>query len=145
MLINQIQRDMKSANHLESCAALSAVCKLVNEDMIPAVIGDIMKLLSHDMEAVRKRAVSTLHRLYQIDKTSLIGHSDKIRKSLCDKDPSVMAATLPLILSLVQDNIAEYKDLVSSLVSILKQITEHRLPKEYDYHRIPAPWIQVSF
>lgn len=129
---------------MESCAALSAVCKLITEDLIPAVIGDVMKLLSHEMEIVRKKAVSTLHRLYQLDKTCLTGHGDKIRKSLCDKDPSVMAATLPVILALVQDNISEYKDLVPSLVSILKQITEHRLPKDYDYHRIPAPWIQMN-
>ena len=43
---------MNSTNQLESCAALNAVCKIVNEDMIPAVITDIVKLLKHDMDAV---------------------------------------------------------------------------------------------
>jgi AP-4 complex subunit epsilon-1 len=144
MLVNQIQRDMKSTNVLESCAALSAVCKIVTEDMIPAVIGEVIKLLKHDMEAVRKRAVSAIHRLYQMDKRCIVDQVDKIRRALCDKEPSVMAATLPLFQDMIQDDVMQFKDLVPSFVSILKQITEHRLPREYDYHRIPSPWIQMN-
>ena len=41
MLVNQIQRDMKSSNALEVSAALSAVCKIITEDMIPAVIFEV--------------------------------------------------------------------------------------------------------
>jgi len=59
-------------------------------------------------------------------------------------DPCVMAATLPLFHSLILDDPLSYKDLVPSFVSILKQIIDHRLPREYDYHRIPSPWIQVN-
>uniref|UniRef100_A0A7S3HNE1 AP-4 complex subunit epsilon-1 C-terminal domain-containing protein n=2 Tax=Spumella elongata TaxID=89044 RepID=A0A7S3HNE1_9STRA len=144
MLVNQIQRDMNSNNVLEISAALAAVNKIVTEDMVPAVIGDVLKLLRHEMEAVRKKAVGAMHRFYQMDKTCLQDHIGKIRAALCDKDPCVMCATLPLFQAMIQDDVSAFKDLVPSFVSILKQITDHRLPKDYDYHRIPSPWIQMN-
>ena len=143
MLVNQLQRDINSTNHLEACAALSAVCKIVNEDMIPAVIGDVLKVLRHDVDAVRRKAVCALHRLYQLDKTCCIDHVEKVRRMICDKDPSVMGASLGLLHAMIVDSPNSFKDLVPSLVSILKQVADHRLPREYDYHRVPAPWIQM--
>ena len=112
--------------------------------MIPAVIGDICKLVKHDMEAVRKHAITALHRLYQMDSECLQDHVDKIRQVLCDREPSVMGASLGLLHDMIQDNAAAFKDLVPSFVSILKQLVDHRLPREFDYHRIPAPWIQMD-
>lgn len=143
MLVNQIQRDMNSSNHLETCSALTAVCKIVTADMVPAVIGDVIKLLKHEMEVVRKKAVCALHRLYQMDSSCIIDHVDKVRRILCDRDPSVMGSSLILLHALIAADPIPFKDLVSSFVSILKQIIEHRLPREFDYHRIPAPWIQL--
>ena len=70
-----------------------------------------------------------------------------LRKVLCDRDPSVMGAALCVIEKMVGGNAPHlklFKDLVPSLVSILKQIIEHRLPADYDYHRIPAPWLQMK-
>ena len=91
MIFLKIILTVLSTNVLESCAALSAVCKIVTEDMIPAVIGEVVKLLKHDMEAVRKRAVSALHRLYQMDKYCIKDHVDKIRRALCDKGTAFFA------------------------------------------------------
>eukprot|EP00941_MAST-03F_sp_MAST-3F-sp1_P004670 g4670.t1 len=38
MLVNQLQRDLQSPNVLIVCAALSALCKLITTDMIPALL-----------------------------------------------------------------------------------------------------------
>lgn len=62
---------------------------------------------------------------------------------LCDKDPSVMSAALCALFDLVSSDVKGFKNLAASFVSILKQVAEHRLPKAYDYHRTPAPFIQV--
>ncbi|RYH29333.1 hypothetical protein EON65_08855 [archaeon] len=51
-----------STNMLEVSTALVSVCKLVTVDMIPAVSGDVINLLGHEMEVVRKKAVAAMHR-----------------------------------------------------------------------------------
>lgn len=143
MLVNQLQRDMASINHLEPWAALVALSKLVTIDMIPAVANDVVKLLKHDTELVRKKAVMALHRFHQLSPDSIDHLGDHVRRALCDKHPSVMAASLCLLQDMIVLNPSQYKDLVPSFVSILKQVIEHRLPRDFDYHRIPAPWVQV--
>jgi AP-4 complex subunit epsilon-1 len=143
MLVNQLQRDMASGNQLEVWAALTALPKLVTVDLIPAVLGDVVKLLGHKAENVRKKALMCLHRCHQLSADSISHLATLVRKSLCDRDPSVMGAAVCLLHDLALANPRQFKDLVPSFVSILKQITEHRLPREFDYHRMPAPWIQL--
>lgn len=73
------------------------------------------------------------------------GPIDKIMKTaLCDKVPSVMAASLNYFIDVCKKSPQSYKELTSSFVVILKQIIEHKLPRDYDYHRMPAPWIQMK-
>ena len=146
MLINRLQRDLASSNILEVCAALTAVVRLITQDMVATVVNDVTKLLSHQNDLVRKKAIIALHRLHQLDSsnitaTDLTAH---LRRILCDRDPSVMGASLCVIEKMTIKDAAPFKDLVPSLVSILKQVVEHRLPSEFDYHRVPAPWLQMK-
>lgn len=61
------------------------------------------------------------------------------------QDPSVMAASLCAIQQAALRDANSYKTLISSFASILKQVTEKRLPKAYDYHNVSAPFIQVVY
>ncbi|KAF8391905.1 hypothetical protein HHK36_022245 [Tetracentron sinense] len=144
LIVNTIQKDLKSDNFLLVCAALTAVCKLINEETIPAVLPQVLELLGHPKEAVRKKAIMALHRFYQRSPSSVSHLISNFRKKLCDNDPGVMGATLCPLFDLITVDVNSYKDLVISFVNILKQIAERRLPKSYDYHQMPAPFIQVS-
>lgn len=54
-----------------------------------------------------------------------------------------MSACLCALFDLVSADVQSYRDLTTSFVNILKQVVEHRLPKPYNYHSAPAPFIQV--
>ena len=66
-----------------------------------------------------------------------------MKVALYDKDACVMNAALNYYYDRAKTSPDKYKHLISSIVGIQKQIIEHKLPKEYDYHRMPAPWIQI--
>ncbi|XP_027084502.1 AP-4 complex subunit epsilon [Coffea arabica] len=144
LIVNTIQKDLKSDNYLVVCAALNVVCKLINEETIPAVLPQVVELLGHQKEAVRKKAVMALHRFYQRAPSSVNHLISNFRKKLCDNDPGVMGATLCPLYDLITIDVNAYKDLVASFASILKQVAERRLPKSYDYHQMPAPFIQIK-
>ncbi|KAJ3708610.1 hypothetical protein LUZ61_012315 [Rhynchospora tenuis] len=144
LIVNTIQKDLRSDNYLVVCAALVAVCKLINEETIPAVLPQVVELLNHPKEAVRKKAVMALHRFHQKSPGSVSHLVSNFRKRLCDNDPGVMGATLCPLFDLISEDASSYKDLVVSLVGILKQVAEKRLPTTYDYHHMPAPFIQIK-
>ncbi|CAA0812028.1 AP-4 complex subunit epsilon [Striga hermonthica] len=144
LIVNTMQKDLKSDNYLVVCAALNAVCRLINEETIPAVLPQVVELLGHQKETVRKKAVMALHRFFQRAPGSVSHLISNFRKRLCDNDPGVMGATLCPLFDLIAIDADKYKDLVVSFVNILKQVAERRLPKSYDYHQMPAPFIQIK-
>ncbi|CAO1942788.1 unnamed protein product [Urochloa humidicola] len=144
LVVNTIQKDLRSDNYLVVCAALTAACRLIGEEAIPAVLPQVVELLAHPKEAVRKKAVMALHRFYQRSPSSVSHLVSNFRKRLCDNDPGVMGATLCPLYDLILEEPNSYKDLVVSFVNILKQVAERRLPTSYDYHQMPAPFIQIK-
>ena len=125
-------------------AALTVLTKLANQTMLMAVHEAVSRLLSHNHEMIRKKATMVIIKFHKIYPQAIDCMDIKMKKALCDKDPSVMAASLNYFSEQVKQRPADFKDLVNSFVVILKQIVEHRLPRDYDYHRLPAPWISMK-
>ena len=142
LMINTIQNDLKSDNLLVVCAALDTICNLCSEDAVPAILPLVIDLLKHPKEIVRKKAVLALHRMHETS-PYVEDYLDHFQEVLCDKDPSVMSAAICALHSLVAADSFAYKGLTTSFVTILKQVASGRLPKTFDYHRSPAPFIQI--
>ncbi len=131
MLVNQLQRDLSSSNILEISTALMAISKLLTNEMKPALIPSIRELLNHEHSSVRKKAIFALFSAYQLDPSSTFENMSEIgQRSLCDKSPEVMGASLTLLHALAKADPARHRYMVPSYIIILKQIFH-----TFDYYK----------
>ena len=76
--------------------------------MIPAMIGLVAECLKNNEVVVRKKAIMVMHRFYQLDNASAEDYHDHFRRTLCDKDPSVMGSALHVLGDLAEANPLAY-------------------------------------
>ncbi|KAK3754940.1 hypothetical protein QZH41_019358 [Actinostola sp. cb2023] len=168
LLINTLQRDLTSTNVLEMCYALSAVNKLINAEMIPTILQQVLALLDSKRDIVRKKAVMALHTIYKKSPSLVPDINQRAIKALNDYDFSVSAASLHLLYDLImvgclgnqdctvkyeistymyvffQVDPAPYKKLVPTFVALLMKVISGKLHQDFDFHKIPAPWAQIK-
>ncbi|XP_058623856.1 AP-4 complex subunit epsilon-1 isoform X2 [Onychostoma macrolepis] len=144
LLVNTVLKDLQSTNLIEACMALTVVAQVFPKDMIPAVLPLVEDKLSHPKEIIRRKAVLALYKFYLIAPNQVQHIHAKFRKALCDKDPGVMTSSLHIYLQLIRESPDSYKDLTGSFVTILKQVVGGKLPVDFNYHSVPAPWLQIQ-
>ncbi|XP_071788543.1 AP-4 complex subunit epsilon-1-like isoform X2 [Asterias amurensis] len=144
LLVNTIQRDLSSTNMLHNCMALSAVCKLIGSEMVPAVLPLVEEKLKHPKALVRKKAVLALRSLYLKAPHMVTNPEDLFKQAVCDRDVAVMSAALHIHNDLIKEEPAANKQLVRPLVTILRQVFQRKLSSEYEYHGVSAPWMQIK-
>ncbi|XP_068595563.1 AP-4 complex subunit epsilon-1 [Brachionichthys hirsutus] len=144
LLVNTVLKDLQSTNLIEVCMALTAVSQMFPKDMIPAILPLVEDKLNHSKEIIRRKAVLALYKFYLMAPNQVQHIHNKFRKALCDKDPGVMTASLHIYLRIIQENPEGYKDLTASFVTILKQVVGGKLPMDFNYHSVPAPWLQIQ-
>ncbi|KAJ3597018.1 hypothetical protein NHX12_003418 [Muraenolepis orangiensis] len=144
LLVNTVLKDLQSTNLIEVCMALTVVGQIFPKDMIPAVLPLVEEKLTHPKEIIRRKAVLALYKFYLIAPNQVQHIHSKFRKALCDKDPGVMSASLHIYFEMVKEKPEGYKDLTGSFVTILKQVVGGKLPIDFNYHSVPAPWLQIQ-
>uniref|UniRef100_A0A8C1ZM95 AP-4 complex subunit epsilon n=1 Tax=Cyprinus carpio TaxID=7962 RepID=A0A8C1ZM95_CYPCA len=141
LLVNTVLKDLQSTNVIEAYMALTVVAQVFPKDMIPAVLPLLEDKLS---EIIRRKAVLALYKFYLIAPNQVQHIHAKFRKALCDRDPGVMTSSLHIYLQLITESPDDYKDLTGSFVTILKQVVCGKLPVDFNYHNVPAPWLQIQ-
>ncbi|KTF90096.1 hypothetical protein cypCar_00041750 [Cyprinus carpio] len=136
--------DLQSTNVIEAYMALTVVAQVFPKDMIPAVLPLLEDKLSYPKEIIRRKAVLALYKFYLIAPNQVQHIHAKFRKALCDRDPGVMTSSLHIYLQLITESPDDYKDLTGSFVTILKQVVGGKLPVDFNYHNVPAPWLQIQ-
>ncbi|XP_036773684.2 AP-4 complex subunit epsilon-1 isoform X2 [Manis pentadactyla] len=144
LLVNTVVKDLQSTNLVEVCMALTVVSQIFPQEMIPAVLPLIEDKLQHSKEIIRRKAVLALYKFHLIAPNQVQHIHIKFRKALCDRDVGVMAASLHIYLRMIKENSSGYKELTGSFVTILKQVVGGKLPVDFNYHSVPAPWLQIQ-
>ena len=129
MLVATILKDLASTDVHEVVICLTSLGSIMNATIASAILEPVTKLLTHTTDLVRKKAILVLQKIKVETSTEVLDYKDKMKKGLCDREPSVMAAALNLYLEEVKENPRKYRDLAGSFVIILKQVIEHKLPK----------------
>ncbi|PRP77404.1 hypothetical protein PROFUN_14364 [Planoprotostelium fungivorum] len=145
LIVSSVLRDLKSRDYISNWCGLTFLSQTVNRDIIPAVIKDVLALSKHERSIIRKKVVSVLHKFWRCDPKCVEDIESIFRLSLCDKDPSVMAASLPVFLDILQRDPKSQKELAPTFVSILKQVGADRAlpPVTFNHHNVPSPWVQL--
>lgn len=142
IIISTIQKDLLDENPNVICCALNAISKMDNPEIVPALSQHVLKTFTHQNLRVRKYCVIAIQRLLQLSPNLKV--SDYIRRFIFDSDPMIALSSLNIVYDLLEKNTMEYRDLIDPLFFILKQILEYKLPIDYTYQGIPAPWTIVK-
>jgi AP-4 complex subunit epsilon-1 len=67
-----------------------------------------------------------------------------ISEALNDGETPVVFAGISMLEVAIKADPFKFKDMTKKLGEILYRVVDHKFPKEYDYHKIPAPWVQIE-
>lgn len=98
MLVSTILKDLSSADVHEVVICLTSLGNIMNPTIASAIVDSVLKLITHTTDLVRKKAILILQKIKMENGIEVADYKDKIKKALCDREPSVMAASLNLYL-----------------------------------------------
>lgn len=144
LMNNTILKDLQNENTFTIMTTLTLLRYFLTEHLVHHLLPLLRKLLKHSTSIIRRKSYLALYNIHTLFRDLLPDIKSLALEALADQETPVMFAGLSMIFETVVKNPHQNKDLTRRLVEILSHILDHKYPKEYDYHRIPAPWAQIE-
>jgi AP-4 complex subunit epsilon-1 len=98
MLVATILKDLTNGDVHEIVICLTSLGNIMNSTIASSILEHVVKLVNHTTDLVRKKAILVIQKIKQITGAEIPDYREKMKKALCDREPSVMAASLNLYL-----------------------------------------------
>ncbi|KAI8061654.1 armadillo-type protein [Gongronella butleri] len=146
MLINTLQRDLKSSNYMDNCLALNVICYLDQPEWIEHVLDPTLHAMTSSRQVVRRKAVLALYWIYRRSPGVLDQIDASLRNALVDKDLGVVFVALSVWSRLLQQQDISLMDetLLKTVLQVHQQVMDGHVERGYYYHGVPAPWAQLT-
>jgi AP-4 complex subunit epsilon-1 len=144
LMNNTILKDLASENAFVIMTTLTMLRYFLTQELVQNVLPVLRKLLKHPTSIIRKKAYLVLFNISQLYPDAVPDVKALAVEALQDQDTPVIFTGVSMLQGLVVGNPHLFKEQTKRLVEVLWSILDHRYPKEYDYHRIPAPWVTIS-
>ena len=123
--------------------SLSVLRYFLTKELAIEVLPILQKLRKHDVNMIRRKALLILMSIHAKHPDVLPDIKQIIIDALADPDTPVVFAGISMLSNSVKADPFKFKDMSKKLSDILFRVVDHKYPKEYDYHKIPAPWVQI--
>ena len=146
LLINTILRDLKSTNLLENNMALVTAAYLVPKEMSGMILPILVEKANHSKDFIRKKSLICLEQVALKNPESIDQVIETIIVSMSDQDPGVATIAIQVINSLYTQypGQVDLTNCLKALCQVQYQILDNKLPKDYQFHGVPAPWAQQT-
>lgn len=147
LVTNSLKVDLVNSNQYIVALALIAIGNLATQDMARDLASDVDKLLRSNNSYLRKKAALATIRLIKKEPDVIEHMSERIVSLLKDRSHGVLVGGVQLMIDIcevIPEYVEEYRQLVPSLVRLLRNFISMGYSPEHDVGGITDPFLQVK-
>jgi len=116
---NLIKKDLQSSRCLDSSVALTTLSSIVTHDLGRDLMPELIGLLTHSKPSIRKKSILVLHSVLRQYPEGFEAFWERLKPTLTDDDPGVVASIVTIICELSKLNPEKYISLAPQLFYLL--------------------------